>query len=407
MAGVSLNVTSVKCSDALGILAPGDGARISVTVENGNAKTVTKVRLWLECLIGSTYYRVSGAEVLTDPIAGGYGVATTRNFTALGASEGIFSCLRTQHLRGKKGLVLTGAYLLTGSSAESSLPRVAVSALGVCDRRCVPTASLPAGSNVQMCKRALANGTVSDEGSYALLSLKLGLADQTWLSSMQCVFHYGSNSTLDLTGSRTALLSGVTDSRLLINAGLQFSNASDWPVYVTFGDNYEQARMSGTVFRAFSNMHLSAARNGGVAFGGFSSASDASPKLESRYPCYFYAGVPELAVTWTNVSVDLGVTTPNENNYGDGALRLGKIGSHVFVRGGIYGCSGSSIATLPAGYRPTVGSVYRLAACGGARVARLRLTTGGLLELEWVRNLSDGSVYSTAVWVDCSFDFWT
>ena len=50
MAGVSLNVTSVKCSDALGILAPGDGARISVTVENGNAKTVTKVRLWLECL---------------------------------------------------------------------------------------------------------------------------------------------------------------------------------------------------------------------------------------------------------------------------------------------------------------------------------------------------------------------
>jgi hypothetical protein len=237
--------------------------------------------------------------------------------------------------------------------------------------------------------------------------LKLGLSDQTWVNAMRCVFHYGNNATLDLTGSRAALLNGVTDSTLLISAGLQFSNASDWPVYVTFGDDYEQARLSGTIFRAFSNMHLSAARNGGVAFGGFSSATDSAPKLESRYPCYFYGGVPVLAVTWVNLSVNAGVTTPNEYNYGDGALRVAKIGNHVFVRGGIHAKSNTDITTLPAGYRPTVGSVYRLAACTGSRVARLRLTTAGLLELEWVRNLTDGAEYTTAVWVDCSFDFWT
>ena len=407
MAGVSLRITSTSCGDALGIIAPGESAKIGVALENSNAKTVTRVRLWLECLIGSTYYQVSGAEVITDPIDKGYGIATTRSFTALAASQGVYAALRSQGLRGKKGLYLAGAYTLKGSSTETSLTRAAVSALGVCDRRCRPTAGLPSGSNVQLCKRALSSGAVSDEGTYALLSLKLGLSDQTWVNAMRCVFHYGSNSTLDLTGSRAALLNGVTDSTLLISAGLQFSNASDWPVYVTFGDDYEQARLSGTVFRAFSNMHLSAARNGGVAFGGFSSATDASPKLESRYPCYFYGGVPVLAVTWVNVAVNGGVITPNDNNYGDGALRVAKIGSHVFVRGGIYANSKTNVATLPAGYRPTVGSVYRLAACGGARVARLRLTTAGLLELEWVRNLSDGAEYSTAVWVDCSFDFWT
>ena len=408
MAGVSVTVSGVSISDALGIIAPGERARVMMTIENTSGKAVTGIRLWLEAQIGSTSYRVSDIVVDTGGIANGEGLAGSFDFVALGATQGAFAALRAQGLRGKKELVLSGSYTLKGSSTQRSFNQnPAVAALGICDRRCVPTASLPSGDNVQLCKRALANGTASDEGVFALLSLKLGLSDQTWLSSMQCVFHYGTSSTLDLTNSRTALMNGVKDSTLLISARLQFAIAKDWPVYVTFGDDYEQARIAGTIFRAFSNLHLSAAKNGGAAFGGFSSATEASPKLESHYPCYFYAGVPELAVSWTNLSVGSGVTTPNENNYGDGALRVGRIGSHVFVRGGILAKSGASVATLPEGYRPTVGTVYRLAACGGGRVARLRLNINGQLVLEWVRNLSDGAEYTTAVWVDCNFDFWT
>jgi hypothetical protein len=45
-------------------------------------------------------------------------------------------------------------------------------------------------------------------------------------------------------------------------------------------------------------------------------------------------------------------------------------------------------------------------ACGGSRVARIYVNTTGIFRLEWVRNLSNGDEYTTAVWVDCNFDYW-
>ena len=52
------------------------------------------------------------------------------------------------------------------------------------------------------------------------------------------------------------------------------------------------------------------------------------------------------------------------------------------------------------------GNRYKMVACGGARIARLYVNGSGALYLEWVRNLNGGGEYTTAVWVDCNFDYW-
>ena len=112
MAGVSVTVSGVSISDALGIIAPGERARVMMTIENTIGKAVTGIRLWLEAQIGSTSYRVSDIVVDTGGIANGEGLAGSFDFVALGATQGAFAALRAQGLRGKKELVLSGSYTL-------------------------------------------------------------------------------------------------------------------------------------------------------------------------------------------------------------------------------------------------------------------------------------------------------
>ena len=109
---------------------------------------------------------------------------------------------------------------------------------------------------------------------------------------------------------------------------------------------------------------------------------------------------------WIPLTPASGVTTPGTNNYGGGALCVGQVGKHVFIRGSVLAKSGALIATLPAGYYPTDGNRYKLAACGGARIARIYVNVSGAFHLEWVRNMSDGNTYTTALWVDCGMDYW-
>ena len=70
-----------------------------------------------------------------------------------------------------------------------------------------------------------------------------------------------------------------------------------------------------------------------------------------------------------------------------------------------------AIANLPSGYTP-VSSVHSLNACSGSRIARIGVsgpteTPPGQLVLHWVKNLSDGSNYtSAAIWIQCSIMYW-
>ena len=160
------------------------------------------------------------------------------------------------------------------------------------------------------------------------------------------------------------------------------------------------------VARAFANLHLSGLKTGGVAFGRFSSATLNIPKFESDFPAYLYGGVKDLGMNWVSLTPASGVTSPNSNLYGGGALCVAKVGGHVFIRGSVLAKSGALLTTLPAGYFPTDGNRYKLAACGGARIARIFVNGSGNLNLEWVRNMNGGGEYTTAVWVDCNFDYW-
>ena len=161
-----------------------------------------------------------------------------------------------------------------------------LSGVNLVDRYCTPAV------DTFELQRATA-GQPDDEGESLLLSAKLSIQDQTWLSGMGCTLYYAQGTTVDpatassvdLTAHISDLLAGVTDDSTLITG--TFSRGNDWAFLLAFGDHYETASASEQIFRAFANFHLSGAALGGAAFGRFSSADDTHPKLECEYPAYF------------------------------------------------------------------------------------------------------------------------
>lgn len=114
------------------------------------------------------------------------------------------------------------------------------------------------------------------------------------------------------------------------------------------------------------------------------------------------------ASTWVYPSLSSG-STPGD--YGAGTIRYKKEGNHVFVTGSVNVKPGSSyitLFTLPAGYRPAAGTTATvLKPCSGSRVARIAIYSDGTFRLEWVKNISDASTYtSSTIWIECSMDFW-
>lgn len=109
--------------------------------------------------------------------------------------------------------------------------------------------------------------------------------------------------------------------------------------------------------------------------------------------------------SWTTLTLLNGAAN---TTLGNGNLRYRKVGNHLSVAGGVtLAWSGTSkiIATLPNGTK--YNNQYWLKPCGGNNVARLYVTVGGNLVLEWVHSLVDGSNTTTFdAWVDCNVDFW-
>lgn len=71
----------------------------------------------------------------------------------------------------------------------------------------------------------------------------------------------------------------------------QFLTLGAYDITINIGDSVELATFTYRLERAFANMHLSGAENGGVAFGGFSNSTDDNPMHEVFYPSYFYGGI--------------------------------------------------------------------------------------------------------------------
>ena len=252
----------------------------------------------------------------------------------------------------------------------------------------------------------------NDEATALAATMKVKVASGANASRFNATMYYAQNARAttsspvrSLNVTRDILFgNGYTANTSIIPGAYSISSVYTFLLVVT--DGYETSSSLVTVDRAFANMHLSGVRTGGVAFGVFSSSTFGAPKLESSFPLYLYAGVNELNVGWTALTPASGVTSPNSNYYGGGALRVGRVGSHVYIKGSVLAKSGAVLTTLPSGYRPTDGNRYKLVPCGGARIARIYVNTSGTLTLEWVRNMNGGGEYSTAVWVDCNFDYW-
>lgn len=202
-----------------------------------------------------------------------------------------------------------------------------------------------------------------------------------------------------------------------------YSTANSW--YFTlecYGGSEESAEAYSCVSRASPPISIPSNRKG-IAFGMHSTATATQSKLESVHPAYLYGGVEQIGEKnaegslWTyfaESSLQNGATTPAA--YGC-SLRMRKIEGKCIIRGSVMIKPESGtivIANLPEGYKP-MHSAYKLAACQGARIARIAVYGAsdsnsenyGKLVLEWVRDLSDGDLYtSAAIWVDCSIEYW-
>lgn len=140
------------------------------------------------------------------------------------------------------------------------------------------------------------NGVPNDEGENLLTTLKLQVSEKARTELLTLKLHYAEGEaattqapSIDLTPHISELLTGVTDSAELITD--TFANTGNWNFLLVFGDDYESAGAVLSVPKAFANVHLSGKSTGGVAFGGFSTSEESSPKLECYYPGYFYGGI--------------------------------------------------------------------------------------------------------------------
>lgn len=275
--------------------AIGPGEAVSVSFDVVNATSYKLTNLLIAIGVQTSVAPTGGDVTETLRIAGTQAKNTTKRYSVTLRSWGsdgyIFDDLISGGLRSASGLKLVWyADIQSGSTGQIVTGTVNLTGALAIDRRCLPaveTFSLERATN----------GAPDDEGESLLATIKLGLYELVWQSSMVCRLYYAQGHTvdtsasyIDLTANVSDLLDGVTDDDTLITQ--TFSRGGDWAFLLTFGDAGEMA--SSGVFEvsaAFANLHLSGAATGGAAFGRFSSSTLNNPKLESEYPIYPYAGI--------------------------------------------------------------------------------------------------------------------
>lgn len=253
----------------------------------------------------------------------------------------------------------------------------------------------------------------SDVGDHVWVNLKASVSNVAPAGTPLNSLHY----TLDVTQGEIQALSSITGnaggtSINLINDRTILTDAADIASTYTYTLTvYDDAGYSAvqydTVVPGRANFSLAPSKYG-AAFGGIAKGTQANPLLESYYLAKFYAGI-DVDPNWVYPTVNSGVTTPG--SYGNGRLRVGRIGRHVYVVGSVNaGGTDKVLCTLPESVPmpPDGAGVFAFAVCSGARVARIVLDgTTRELKLEWVRNLSDGSAYTSSTWMDLRLDYWT
>lgn len=231
----------------------------------------------------------------------------------------------------------------------------------------------------------------------------------------------GSN---DSSGESTIFTAKETDFSSLINIntveyfpGVVFSEKADYTFEFILTDLFTNTQKTIIVNQVTAILN---AEKTGVSVGMMSTGKVRDKKFEvsEDYRTFFYGKIAQLGAGWQTLTPESGVTTPSDSDgvvYGGGQLRCRRIENKCIIDGSVQVKPGSSsvlLAKLPDGYTPPY-SVYSFNACSGARIARIAVggyetsqDTAGYLYLTWVRNLSDGSLYTTSTWVQCSIEYW-
>lgn len=231
-------------------------------------------------------------------------------------------------------------------------------------------------------------------------------------------FDVGSVVGKDLTtafGVANMTLVGKESSVLI---GSNFDNNTNYYFTLYFSDGRFSAAPARSVLFGTKNPLVVAKNNCGVAIGGVPEGTNGAPKFVSYWPAKFKGGIESFGSEWTSLEGNLasGVTTGMDRTIGM-PLRCKKVADKYIIDGVVQVKPGSStivLADLPIGWVPG-GDVFALNPCEGVenpRVARIAVggqysDNRGKLCLSWVKNIKDGSSYtSDKIWVKCNIEFY-
>ena len=411
-------VTALSFSPS--VVAIGETATMSITIKNVSGKSITKCYVDQDGRYPSTNYQYGGSFPSQFLYGGGgssgwdlktisWGNNVSHTFTGtVSFKEGYYHLDTTNYVLDPTQTyihigVVTNATFSDGGNYDNLYIRPDGSYLRILSQRDNPKLTLEI------------ERTPNDEATAVKTTAKL-TADVA--SSVLTAHGYTikltatnahnpalpTDSAVAFNATVANLITGITNSTSAISAS--FSAATDWYFLLTVTNGYETTNAYGSIPRAFANIHLAGLTTGGVAFGKFSSSTQGNPKFECEFPALFNGGIEEVDPHWQLLTVASGITTPYSARYGGGALKIGKVGKHVYITGSILGKHGATITTLPEGFRPIDGNKYFLKSCSGARIARIMVTTAGVMSVEWLRAIKDAAEYTTAIWIDCNIDFW-
>lgn len=392
------------------VIAWGETVRVNVTIKNVSGKAVSKMYVIARGTYrrsDSPYYGTCAQEdtylygekgYIMKPVSWANNASKTFQFDYT-FSQGYYPADLTAYVMDVRMYIgiVTGTTFSDGSNNEHFYD-AAKDDLAVLSERDNP--------RLAMFLERATNGQINDEGESLLADIRLTsdtgkIAEHNYTASLTCMPDAGS-----LAASVADMLAGITDSTTAITG--TFNNGTTYSLTLTVSNGYESVTAMQDIPRAFANVHLSGATTGGVAFGKFSAATENNPLFECLYPARFYDSI-DVDPNWVYPTVNSGVTTPG--SYGNGRLRVGRIGRHVYVVGSVNaGGTNTVLCTLPESVPmpPDGAGVFAFAVCSGARVARIVLDGATReLKLEWVRNLSDGSAYTNSLWIDLRLDYWT
>ena len=324
----SVTVTSVKGTTAI---APNEDYSVDFVISNeSGAVAIDSVKVNLFALINNKYYFVSQAVSAQIMTYGGSSFHFYATFRSLRRGEActspvptifgtnIFDYLTSASLRSASLKVMVVPYN-TPSMYQTPI-QVSVSNLVAIRERINPSFT---SFSFQRCDTS---GTKNDEGERLLSNIRIAFANNAYSEFTVTLRLYsvsGSTQTLVTTvtipssdSRMTQLITGISNSTLFLSS-FTVAKGTNYVLKGTISSSLESANASCNIAKSFANMHLSAATNGGVAFGSFSSSSNANPKFENNYPAYFYN-----ALTVNGTFTASGAAWVGGNLTVTGALRL-------------------------------------------------------------------------------------